>query len=315
MDRQADVDSRQQAARKSLRLQPGKRFVAVFHQAIESAGRRLAGDGVVQRGGEPVDVRPGPLLRRRELFGRGIARCEDRRHGLGAIGHRHARRAEIDQGRLVLGAQHNVGGLDVAMQEARLVHAPQAVDQRPEDHVERCRRERTLGLDPLLERLAAQQFHDNVGGAVGLKEIEHLHNRCSFVEVGQDAAFFDEMATPPIEIAGYLSRARQHGVPVLAHRECYREVFLERHLATELGVAGKIGDAEPALAQHAQNLVAADRAAHRQGDIINPRRGVGGGRSGGCHVMGWLVRSNARPSPGVAKGMFCALRDQGEPRP
>ena len=85
-----------------------------------------AGDGVIERGRKAVDVGPRALLGRDELLGRGIARREDRGHRRRSARHRRARGAEIDQRRPALGIDHDVGRLDVAMQEARRHGLPPA---------------------------------------------------------------------------------------------------------------------------------------------------------------------------------------------
>ena len=112
--------------------------------------------------------------------------------------------------------------------------------------------QRPVGRHPMLQGLAAQQFHDHVGGAVGLEEIEHLHDRRRLVQAGQRSALVDEAAAAPVEIVGRLGRARQHRAVVLAHGQRGRQVFLDGDLAIELGVARTIGNAEAAVAQHAR---------------------------------------------------------------
>ena len=237
----------------------------------------------------------GPCLADSELLRRGVARREDRRHGPGAVGHGGTRGAEVDQGRLAVGAEHDVGGLDVAMQEARLVHLLQAGEQRPQHRLQPGRRQRPSALTRSSERPAAQQLHDDVGGAVGLEEVEHLHDRRRLVQVGQRAALLDEAAAAPAEIVGHLGRARQHRAAVLADGQRRRQVFLDGDVATELRVARKIGDAESALAQHAHNLVAADQGARRQRHIVDLCRGVDGRRGGGGHMMRVSGRATRPP--------------------
>ena len=84
-----------------------QRLVGVVEHAVEGAGRRLAGDRVIERGREAVDVGPRPLLGRGHLLGRGIARREDRRQRRAAAGHRRARGAEVDQRRIAV--RHRAG--------------------------------------------------------------------------------------------------------------------------------------------------------------------------------------------------------------
>ena len=185
------------------------------------------------------------------------------------------------------------------MQEADLVHLPQALEQRPQDGVELGRRQRPFGLDALVQRLAAQQLHDDVGGAVLLEEVEDLHDGRRLVQGGERAALLDEAFAAPAEILGDLGRARQHRGAVLAHGQRHRQIFLERHLAIELGVAGAIGDAEAALAEHAQDLVAADAAARRKRHVVDPgRRSLIGASTGegSAAVMGKNACKGQRPA-------------------
>ena len=154
-------------------------------------------------------------------------------------------------------------------------------------------------LDPAFQGAAAQQFHDDVGGAVGFEEVEHLHDRRRLVQVGQCAAFLDEAAAAPAEIVGHLGRARQHRVAVRADGQRRRQVFLDGDVAAELRVARKIGDAESALAQHARNLVAADQRARRQRHVVHLCRGGDGRRGGGGHMMEVSHRATRPPRPAL----------------
>ena len=106
-----------------------------------------------------------------ELLGRRIARREDRRHRRRASGHGRARRAEIDQRRPALVIDHDVGRLDVAVQEADGMHLLQPVEQREEQPLDRLRRQPLLAHQALGQRLALDQRHHHVGGAVGLEEV------------------------------------------------------------------------------------------------------------------------------------------------
>ena len=90
----------------------------------------------MHRGGEAVDVGPRPLVGGGELLGRGVAGREDRRHRLRASGDRGARSAEINQDGAALAIEEDIGGLDVAMEEARAVDLLEPVEKGPEDPVE-----------------------------------------------------------------------------------------------------------------------------------------------------------------------------------
>ena len=155
------------------------------------------------------------------------------------------------------------------MKEARLVHLLQAGEQRRQDAVDRRRIEGPLLLDPLLECLAVEQLHDDVGGAHDLEEVEDAHDAGRVVQAGQRAAFGHEALTAPGEVLGDLGRARQHGVATLADGDGGRQVFLDRHFAAKLGVVCAVGDAEAALAENGNHRVAADGLAGLQRDKID----------------------------------------------
>jgi hypothetical protein len=146
MEGEAGIDTGQPARGEARGPQMRQPLVAVRHQPIEGAGRGVAGDGVVERRRQAIDVRPWPLPGRGELFRRGKARRENRRHGSRPVGHRRARRPEIDQRRPAFLAQHDVGRLDVAVQEARVMHLAKARQQCPQHGFDVCRRQRPLAL-------------------------------------------------------------------------------------------------------------------------------------------------------------------------
>ena len=282
---EADQQPGQESRQGARRLQFAERPVLVVEHAVEGAGRRRSGDRMIERGREAIDVGPWPLLGRGHLLGRGIARREDRRHRRRPSRHRRARGAEVDQGRIALGVEQDVGGLDVAMQEAGGMDLLQPVEQRPQDAVELGWCDGTA-FQALLQRVARHQFHDDVGGAVGLEEVEHAHDRRRALQGGERAALVDEALAAPAEILRHLGRARQHRDAVLADRQRRGQVFLDRDLAMELVVAGAIGDAEAALAQDRHDLVAADHLAGRQRDEILLADGACRAAASACRVVG-----------------------------
>ena len=105
------------------------------------------------------------------------------------------------------------------MQEAGVVHLLQAIQQRRQHGLDLVRRQPPLTTQPMLQRLAAQQLHDDVGGAVGLEEIEHPHDTRRVVQGGHGAALPDEALTAPGEIVGHPGRARQHHGAAFPHRQ------------------------------------------------------------------------------------------------
>ena len=178
---------RQQCQRSVDRLQKGVRVasaadnrgrlqgIGFFGGVRLDAGRRFrrrtpAYAGVENRA-HPVDVGPLALtaLRRILFYGR-IAGCQDRSHGAADIADCLPRRAEIQQDRSAVRPQKDIGRLDVAVKEPRLMHGIQAVQQRLG-----YRRQFRGGYRaaPSLQMIAKAHAllvaHDDVGGFIGFE--------------------------------------------------------------------------------------------------------------------------------------------------
>ena len=121
--------------------------------------------------------------------------------------------------------------------------------------VSRCSR-----ISRLRQRLALDQGHHHVGGAVGLEEVVHAHDGGRAVEPRQRARLVEEALAAPGKLLGMIGRARQHGGAALAQRQRRRQVLLDRDVAMEREVARPIGDAEGALAEDGVQLVATQRS-------------------------------------------------------
>ena len=104
------------------------RHVLVVDHARGRIRRALAGDGVIERAAERVDVGPGALLAAGGgvLLVGAVARLDERAHGLGVRGDLAARRAEVDEHRRAVLADDDVVGRDVAVQEIAGVHQSRA---------------------------------------------------------------------------------------------------------------------------------------------------------------------------------------------
>src|SRR5262249_50020342 len=98
--------------------------VFVADNAGGRIGRAFAGDRVIERGAQRIDIGPGTLA----TGGGGVllvgtvARFHERAHRARVRGDLTARRSEVDQHRRPVLAHHNVVGRDVAMEEVRLVN-------------------------------------------------------------------------------------------------------------------------------------------------------------------------------------------------
>ena len=272
---EAGVDAGQQSGRKRP-LARGERRQGVVEHAVDGIGRRLAGDGEMQRRGQAIDVGRRSLRGGGELLDGAIARREHRRHVLRASGDRHPRGAEIDQRRVALGVEQDVRGLDVAVQESRGMDRGQPVEEPPQDRVERRGVERTVLRDLLVQGTASHQFHDQVGRAVRLEEVVHQHDAGRAMQGGQRAPLGDEAVAAPGEVLGGAGRARHHRRAVLADGERGRQVFLDRDVASQLAVDGTVGDAEAALAEDRDDAIAADMLVRPQRDMVELRAyGIG----------------------------------------
>ena len=167
-----------------------------------------------------------------------------------------ARGAEIDQHRVAVGGNHDVGRLDVAVQEAGLVHFGDAVEQRIEEFVDFGFRERARLLQDLGEARAMLVSHHQVGGAVGLEVAVDPHD-VVVVEAHQRARFVAEPFQAPPEGLGIGGDQRMHaGAGRRSRRNGARQVFLDRDRAADHRLGRLIGNAEAARAEHALDAVA-----------------------------------------------------------
>ena len=74
---------------------------------------------------------------------------------------------------------------------------------------------------------------------------------------------------PQVKSSAALVERGRTGRAVLAHGKRQRQVFLDGDLAAELAVARPVGDAESALPQDGDDLVAPDHPSRRQRDEID----------------------------------------------
>jgi hypothetical protein len=206
----APIDADEKIARKTPGQALDQRLAGILKHPVEGVGRPRIRCGVIDGGREPVDVGPWTLLGRGELLGRGVARREDSGHRRGPSGQRGARRAEIDQGRLVVRIEDDIGGLDVAMQEPRGMHALQAIEQRKEQLFDDPLRQRSRAHQAMLECFAFGQRHDHVRRAIGFQEVVNPHDGGCAAEFGKGARLVEEAFASPHELLGEFRRARRN---------------------------------------------------------------------------------------------------------
>ena len=166
------------AAAKSPAAPSCQRLVGVVEHAVEGAGRRLAGDGVIERRRQAVDVGPRALLGRGHLLGRGIARREDRgqRRRCARPSPRARRRSRSASG-CPSASSRMLAGLMSRCRKPALWTC-----SSPSSSGHRMRSIVAGGSGPVALQPAARasrrcsSCHDDVGGAVGLEEVEDPHD-------------------------------------------------------------------------------------------------------------------------------------------
>ena len=219
--------------------------------ARDRVQRRLAADGAVTGGAEPVDVGPRPLALAVGvvLLERRVARRHQDRHRA-RLAHARARRAEVEQHRTAVLADQDVLGLDVAVDETRRVHQRQPVDDRQHDVVQLALGQGLAPFQQCRQGFTLFVLHHHVGGVVVLELRVHAHD-VGVAEARQRARLADEALQPgSVALALCAATRADRGVGA-ARGGVHRQVFLDRHQLVEVAVARQVGDAEAALAQHA----------------------------------------------------------------
>ena len=171
------------------------------------------------------------------------AHVRGRAEDLAVDGHRHVAglplgQAEVHQLRLAAFVEHDVGGLDVAMDDAHLVGVLQRVGDGG-DELRRLAGRRPLGRQQIGQRDPLDEFADQVREASRLADFVDRHDR-RMPQLGDAAGLPQE----PLDVAfaGHLPRSRN----------------LDRHDAVEFGVAGLVHGAEGARPHQINELVAAE---------------------------------------------------------
>ena len=281
----------------------GGRLVVVAHDAGWAIGRPPPGHRLIQRGAKRVDVGPRALTApgQRVLLIGAVAGLDQRADGLGQLHHLAARRAKIDQHRHAIIADDDVVGCDVAMQEIVAVDQLERVEQGADYLVEfGLARRAAQPRQPRLEALAFLELQHHVGGIVRPEVAEHPDD-VAVIEFRQRLRLFDETLEAPQIVFPAVLGLRLHRQRDLAHGEIGGKILLDGNPAVERRFTRQIGDAEPASAQHALDLVIADqlRARGQSQQIVRSL----------CHsiaptIMGALPGCLAWSRAGV--GLACA---------
>jgi hypothetical protein len=153
---------------------------------------------------------------------------------------------------------HEIGRLDVAVDDARLVREVERVEQLQHEAEDRRQVERVLGVEVVLELLALDVLHHDVRELAFGAEVVHLHDM-GMVEPRHGAHF-------ALEAHGIVARGR------LVDRA--RQDGLDRDPAVEARVQSVVDQSHGAFPEHPLDLVAAERCElfHRRMMILGGER-------------------------------------------
>ena len=216
--------------------------------------RRFAGEHIVQRGAVGVHVAPGPDPAGGGVhLDRGKAPLYHRVFRGAAAGGHHLYRAEIQQLGLAVGVDHDVVGADVPVDEPaavdllqRLAHGRQQLHGLGKGHPG------GQLFQEGLQRDALHELHDDVGGVVLLKVVQHPHDAGNVVQHRQRLRFVHALVDPrAVAFPDAFGRiaADDRGLRGIAPHRPLGEIFLDRHPAVQVGIEPCVGDAEAALSQ------------------------------------------------------------------
>ena len=197
---------------------------------------------------------PGNLLRR-HVPGR-----PDQRADLGGAGVPELGDAEIEDFQRAFAVHHDVGRLDIAVDDAGFVRVLEAEAKVPGQLHAAGKRHRRAGADQLQQRLAVHVLHDD----------ERLSRVIAVFVEGDDEGMPERRDGPRFfhEPAAQIGRVEPG-----AHQ-------FDRHEPLERGIAGEIHDAHTAFAQAVGHLVAADvqRSGGRLGRVRHVDQNTPNGR-------------------------------------
>ncbi len=254
----------------------------VLRNAVQRLRRGLAGQAIVNGRAQRVDIGPRPLPLLLVLLQRRVPVLEGDGHGLGTMG-RLAGTPKVQQAHPPA-FQHEVVRRNVPVDQPRLVHMGQRLEQRLQHDEQLVRRNAAAPLfHQIAEGCPLDVLHDDIGGVVHLEKVPHAHNHLLLVHPRHDLRFAEEFLLASFKAAGRRAdkagyRQRCGGV---AGGAIHRIVFLDRHLELQPQVAPDIGDAKAAFAQHPPHQIpvhqhCARRQMVRRWDVI-PRRQLAGG--------------------------------------
>ena len=231
------------------RIRQRKREVYGLRRVLETVDggrRRLAGQGMVKGGSQTEDVRVGSKTRLRTvLFGRRVLRRQDARVLLGAVALERTRGSEIDKDGSPFRSQHDVVGLDVAMQQVAVMDLRQGRAQRTRHPPDLVQGQATVPFQPRAQRLPVQIFHHDIGRIVLEERIVDSHD-ARRVQAKSVPRLLQNALALVLESSPLLRGNGNGRVP--PHRS-RREEFLDGHRLPERSVGSSVGDAEAPFAQ------------------------------------------------------------------
>jgi hypothetical protein len=203
--------------------------------------RQVPGQQLVEHdaGGEEVRARIDLLaqhLLRRHVVGRAQhAAGLGGLRGLALVDPADAEVGDLDRGRVA--DHHDVGGLDVAVDDALLVRVVERAHELDADLDDRLGRQQLLRVEHVFERAALDQFHRDVRMAALVADVEHRHD----VRVRQHAGALGLAQEPDVVFRIAAQLRLQH---------------LDRELPVDVGIVGAEDLGHGAFAESGTNLVA-----------------------------------------------------------
>src|SRR5574338_941930 len=126
---------------------------------------------------------------------------------------------------MVFSIEHDVGGLDVAMQEAGFVHCLEPLEQPVEHPLDDRSWQLAAALEALLEGVTAQQPHDHVRRAIRFQEVVNTDDCRGAFEGRKNTSLLEKALATPYEILRNPGRARDDHRAVCANRQRRWQIF------------------------------------------------------------------------------------------
>ena len=206
-------------------------------------------------------------------------------------------RAKVQQHQLVLRRDHEVVGLDVAVDDAARVHLFQIADNRLQQIQAALFRERPVPHQAGPQGLALGVVHGDVGRLVFKEHAPNAHHMAQIAQLHRLAGFLHEALPPGLETLGVFARAPVDLAALVcrAHGGSLGVILLDTDLELQVQVPADVADAEAALAQHPADHIVPGKhrpagqrvvrlAAHVPGIVIAAMAAAAAGRRQLAHT-------------------------------